>query len=294
MPSISFDRVAHAYDATRGYPEDVAQQVAKAIVATVDATAETAFIEVGVGTGRMAFPQVSLGCHYTGVDISTKMVEQLVAKLRSGGWQEQSEPWGTRADEKPASPSEVQRFVQPGTQATMRLVMGDMTQLPFFDASFAVAIAVHVFHLVDGWQEAVSEVLRVVRPGGYFLHCWDAKTTPGGRNVHRQWEQIVKELGSVVKRPGTTRAHLDVAQFLREQGLQPEERSVVEWETEHSTRKALEDITKRLWSGTWSVPDDLFAASIERLEPWAKQQFGPNEDVEYTEMHHFMICKTRV
>ncbi len=255
---------------------------------------KTSFIEVGVGTGRVAFPQVSLGGHYTGVDISTKMVEQLVAKLRSGGWQEQLEPWGTRADENPVSLSEVQRFVQSGTQATMRLVMGDMTQLPFFDASFDVAIAVHVFHLVDGWQEAVSEVLRVVRPGGNFLHCWVAKSIPDERNVQRQWGRIVRELGGEVKRPGTTRAHLDVAQFLRERGLQPEESSVVEWETQYSMRKALEDITKRLWSGTWSIPDDLFAASVKRLEQWAKQQFGANEDVEYTELHQFLISKTRV
>ncbi len=294
MPSISFDPVAHAYDATRGYPEDIALRVAQAIAGTVNATPETSFIEVGVGTGRIAFPQVSLGCQYTGVDISAKMVEQLVTKLANGGWQERQESWGTKADEKPTSPSEVQRFMQPETQATIRLVMSDMTQLPFFDASFDVAIAVHVFHLVDGWQKAVGEVLRVVRPGGYFLHCWDAKTTPDERNVHQHWEQIVRELGGEVKRPGTTMAHVEVAQFLHERGLQPEEMSVVEWETQHSTRKAMEDVTQRLWSGTWAIPADLFAASTERLEQWVDSQFGPNHDAEYPELHQFMISKTRM
>ena len=46
MPSISFDRVAHAYDATRGYPPGVEQQIAKAIVDAVNATSETTFMEV--------------------------------------------------------------------------------------------------------------------------------------------------------------------------------------------------------------------------------------------------------
>jgi hypothetical protein len=32
MPSLSFDRVAHTYDATRGYPPGVDQHIAKAIV----------------------------------------------------------------------------------------------------------------------------------------------------------------------------------------------------------------------------------------------------------------------
>jgi hypothetical protein len=31
MSSLSFDRVAHLYDATRGYPEVVAQQIVQAI-----------------------------------------------------------------------------------------------------------------------------------------------------------------------------------------------------------------------------------------------------------------------
>jgi hypothetical protein len=44
MTSLSFDRVAHDYDATRGYPPGVDQRIAKAIDETVQA--ETTFIEV--------------------------------------------------------------------------------------------------------------------------------------------------------------------------------------------------------------------------------------------------------
>ncbi len=30
----------------------------------------------------------------------------------------------------------------------------------------------HVFHLVSDWQEALQEVMRVLRPGGVLVRCW--------------------------------------------------------------------------------------------------------------------------
>src|SRR5438876_5508731 len=99
MPSLSFDRVAHAYDATRGYPPGIDQQIAEAIIQTVDAKPETTFMEVGVGTGRIAFPLASLGHTYTGVDISEKMVKLLATKLLQNGWQECKQAWSSLPDE---------------------------------------------------------------------------------------------------------------------------------------------------------------------------------------------------
>ena len=110
MPSISFDRVAHAYDATRGYPPGIDQQIAKAIVDTVHATSETTFMEVGVGTGRIAFPLASLGHTYTGVDISENMVKQFATKLLQNGWQEYQQDWGSLPDENGVSAHPVSRY----------------------------------------------------------------------------------------------------------------------------------------------------------------------------------------
>jgi ubiquinone/menaquinone biosynthesis C-methylase UbiE len=297
MPSLSFDPVAHAYDATRGYPEVVAGKIAAGIVAAVKATPQTKFLEVGVGTGRIAYPLASLGHNYTGVDISEKMVEQLEAKLLGSGWREVRHPWGYAADENTttvAMSPVVRRFIQADRWASLRLVMADMTALPFYDDTFDVALAVHVFHLVDGWQKAVSEVLRVLHPGGFFLHCWDERSVPDEHNVGRAWEKIIVELGGEFKRPGSSSAHADVTQWLKEQGLQPEEFVVTHWETMITQRRALENVTKRLWSSTWSVPDDLFAASVERLERWADEQFGGALDVQIKQSHRFVISKTRV
>lgn len=295
MPSISFDRVAHAYDATRGYPPGIDQQIAKAIVSTVNAKTETAFMEVGVGTGRIAFPLASLGHTYTGVDISEKMAKQLATKLLANGWQEYQQAWGFFQDESGTSAPGIWRFRNTAKRASMRLVFSDMTALPFRDDSFDVVLAVHVFHLVDGWQQAVREVLRLIHPGGYFLHCWDEFVNPEDWPVGETWGKILRELGVDVdvKRPGAIN-HSEVTNFLKEQGLQPDIHPVVEWEFQATPREALEQVTSRLWSRTWDVPDDIFAASVERLESWAKNFFGADIDKQFTRTRRFVVCKTEV
>jgi len=293
MPSISFDRVAHAYDATRGYPPGIDKHIAKAIVDVVQATSETTFMEVGVGTGRIAFPLASLGHTYTGVDISENMVKQLATKLLQNGWQEYQQVWGSLPDEIGISVHTVSRYRNSAKNASMRLVLSDMTALPFHDAAFDVVIAVHVFHLVDGWQQALLETLRVIRPGGFFLHCWDEFLNSERWPVGETWGKIVRELGSTVKRPGTDERS-EVTAWLRDHALQPQEIPVVQWDVMQTPRQSLEQVTRRLWSSTWVVPDDIFAESIVRLESWAKDYFGADIDRQFKGTRQFVICKTEV
>ncbi|MDQ2906317.1 MAG: class I SAM-dependent methyltransferase [Ktedonobacteraceae bacterium] len=293
MPSLSFDPVAHAYDATRGYPEDVALQIARALEAAAGASAQTAFLEVGVGTGRIALPLASLGHIYTGVDISPKMAAQLETKLLTAGWQSEQQPWGARPDEDTAQAPEVRRFTNAGKDASLRLALADITALPFYDATFDVALAVHIFHLVDGWQRAVSEVLRVLRPGGLFLHCWDEDVTSGKWSVEMMWQKIMRDMGYEIRRSGSPTRTL-VTQWLVERGLQPQETRVARWEHAVTPRQAMENVTKRLWSSTWSVPDAVFEVSVERLWNWAQDYFGADLDTPYTRTTQFVICKTAV
>ena len=174
-----------------------------------------------------------------------------------------------------------------------RLVLSDMTALPFSDASFDVVLAVHVFHLVDGWQQAIREVIRVLRPGEAFLHCWDEFVNTEAWPVGETWGNIVRELGCEVKRPGAS-ARSEVTSWLKEQGLQPQEFPTVEWEITQTPREAVEQVTRRLWSSTWVVPDDIFATSVERLESWAKDYFSADMDTPFKGVRQFVICKIEV
>jgi len=50
-----------------------------------------------------------------------------------------------------------------------RYLRGAATSLPFRTAAFDVALACLVFEHIDGMEEAIAEVGRVLRPGGRFL-----------------------------------------------------------------------------------------------------------------------------
>lgn len=290
MSSLSFDPIAPVYDATRGYPELVAQKIALGIEKAVRATPQSSFLEVGIGTGRIAFPLAALGHTYTGVDISPKMVELLEEKLRTDKWVTQETAWGALSDEDRERPSLVHRFVDSRRHASMRLVMSDMTALPFHDASFDVVIAVHVFHLVDGWQRAVDEVLRVVRPGGVFIHGWDEYVVSDVRRVEEEWPKILRSLGGTVSRPGTS-SRLVVANFLREKGFQLEEYVLADWESVVTPRQAVEYVTRRIWSGTLNIPEDIFTQSTQRLWEWATSYYGEQLDTRYRQGRRFVISR---
>lgn len=293
VSSFSFDPLADHYDATRGYPVAVAQQIAHDIAQDIHAQPGTRFLEVGVGTGRIAIPLASLGFDYSGVDISRNMIAYCREKLGAQGWQSQQQSWGSLPGEIAASVTGVWRFAQADPPATMRLVLADMTALPFADASFDVSLGVHVFHLVSDWQQAVQEAMRVVRPGGLFLQCWDANVSEDRWPITSKWEEIIQQLGGEVLR---TRTYYDgvVTTWLREHGYQPEIVRLTRWEEQSTPREGVEHIKKRLSSGTRRVPDDLFDASIEPLERWATDFFGERLDVPQPRVHQFVLCKTEV
>jgi SAM-dependent methyltransferase len=269
--SLGFDRAAPLYDATRGYPPEAAEQIGAAIIAAANAQPETRFLELGVGTGRIALPIARRGYDYTGVDISAGMLDRLRAKV---------------AELQQTSTSTA------APPLRLQLVMADMTALPFPAASFDVVVAVHVFHLVSAWRQAVEEALRVLRPGGVFLHCWDERLAPGAEEMQERWVQLVRELGSEAAVIGAERRSM-VTDYLRERGLPVELLRTVIWETQESPRDAFEYIAKRIWSRTWLVSDEVFAASIQRLESWATNRYGAEYTTPRPQSHQFIISRAR-
>jgi len=108
-------------------------------------------LEIGVGTGRFALPLACAGIRMSGVDISRDMLG---------------------------------RLLQNSTNARVDVCLADATMLPFRDASFDAAIAVHVLHLIPRWRDAVDQLMRVVKPGGKFL------AERGGRAEGDWWHEV--------------------------------------------------------------------------------------------------------
>ncbi len=126
---VSFDRVAHEYDLTRGGSE----RARSCALDLIEHLPSGDVLEIGVGTGIVAEAlrhELDRPCRIAGVDISAEMLNRARGRL-------------------------------PGT-----LVRASAQQLPFAAASFDAVIAVHVLHLVGDMQAALAEAARVLRPGG--------------------------------------------------------------------------------------------------------------------------------
>jgi SAM-dependent methyltransferase len=132
VESISFDRAADYYDQTRSLSDEAMRAMVDLLLRELEPGGR--FLEIGVGTGRIAIPLAEAGVPVAGIDLSERMLAALRAKTS----------------------------IVPAAAA-------DATALPFADDAFDGAIACHVLHLIPDWRGAVEELARVVRPGGRIL-----------------------------------------------------------------------------------------------------------------------------
>jgi SAM-dependent methyltransferase len=258
--TVSFDRIAHLYDATRGMPEEAGGRLADTIVRISGATSETRFLEPGIGTGRIALPFVRRGYDYTGVDVSERMMEELRRKLGPG-------------------------------QHRLRLVRGDATALPFEDASFDAALTVHVLHLVSDWRGALSEIRRVVRPGGLYLFCEQSWDESSPRLVfRRRWNEIVSRHGVDPDSPGARKS--EVLPALREDGAELKTVLGATWRETISVRERLDLYANRAFSSQWQLSDDAPEAAMREMRAWVAQRY-PSEETLLTDEHRFEVTVAR-
>lgn len=128
--SISFDRIAHAYDETRG--GEVRGQAHAGIVGSLLPVAGRV-LEVGVGTGLVALGLRAAGFDVCGVDISAAMLSRAVARLGQ------------------------------------RVVVADAAALPVGTGAVDAAYSVWVLHLVGDRAAVFREVRRAVADGGRYV-----------------------------------------------------------------------------------------------------------------------------
>jgi ubiquinone/menaquinone biosynthesis C-methylase UbiE len=256
----NFDRVADIYDATRELPAFVPNRIADRVVTATHATAETRFLEIGVGTGRIALPFLERGYEYTGVDISERMMERLRAKVHD-------------------------------RHANLTLVNADITELPFEDESFDVAIGVHILHLVPEWQRAIAEVRRVLAPNGYLvLGHEDAAPDDAGQEIRRQWQAFVRELGTnLTTRSGSWPA---IEAELIDEGAYISAYRVAHWVEELRPSTLLDEQRTRVFSHSWEVPDDVLEAVHQRMLTWTTERYG-SPDTALRSEGEFLLSVSR-
>lgn len=242
--SVSYDRIAHVYDATRALSESVQRKLSDALVAEFASAGAHHILDVGVGTGRIARLLAVRDRRVSGVDIGPRMLATL---------QGQSEGRGMVIDP----------------------VLGDATRLPFATASFRGVLVYHVLHLVSCFESAIRELRRVLAPGGVVI-CgferwrsaspWDACTA--------KWKEVAASRG-FMPRPTPEPYSEKIRASFQALGGSRRLRPYAEGEESHTPAETLERIRERIYY-TWSLEmkDDVFADCLAEFEPWFRRYYG--------------------
>lgn len=240
----SFDPIAPWYDRTRILEPRSADRALRFLARRFPPRLYPQALEIGIGTGRIAFPFSAHGYRVVGVDISAEMLRHLLARANAS-----------------LSPRP-------------RVVRGDARRLPLRSAAFDVVYWVHVLHLVPGWRRALREALRVARPGGVLLGMW----TEGGRDIpalSRFYRRCAREMGWPAPRLGVRRSETAFA-YLASQGCR-----VVRvprrwrWSTEVPVEEALGYLDARVFSTVRYLPLSAHRRIMRRVHGWARATFGP-------------------
>lgn len=234
--SVVFDRAADYYDQTRGFPPGEDKHVAALLARVGNWNKQSRVLEIAVGTGRIAAPLASLVAEMVGVDLSLAMM----ARVRT----------------KPAGDS-------------IRLAQADVTRLPFGDRSVDGAVAVHIFHLIPNWQDALSEVARVLKPGGVLVHGkssrWDVSP--------EIWEDIYRAAPQYQTNVGADTREND--QFLIDEGwTRVGEMQEYGMTVEYTPRAFLDQMRQRMWSRSWKLSDEELAQAVDAAQQSILKHMG--------------------
>jgi SAM-dependent methyltransferase len=224
--SVRFDRAVEFYDRTRALPPDVVERQAEVLMGELAGCERV--LEIGVGTGRVA---VTLDVPMIGLDLSRPMMEVLRTKT-----------------------------------STIPLVEGDATRLPFADACFSAAYAAHVLHLIPTWEEALAELVRVVRPGGRVL----AVRGSGATSLEREMNAAL----GVRRTPVGANTIEDVDDGARRLGLGVRVLPTITWTVTTRVADLIDDVAKGVWSGLWDRTDEERRVLADRVRAWTTERFG--------------------
>jgi SAM-dependent methyltransferase len=236
---LSFDRAAEYYDETRAINDEALGATIDLLTGAFEGAGPV--LEIGVGTGILALPLAARGVDLVGLDVSVSMMRKLVDKAAG--------------------------------RPPLALIRGDATRLPMRDGTMSGAYARWVLHLIPGWREAVVELCRVVRPGGSVL------IEPGGYtgrwyHVWLRFQEIAGDhMGTVGLDVRAGLAELD--EVFSGAGATPRELPPTMVTDSVTLAEFFDRLRRRLYSWTWTVPDDVLVDAIARVSAWAEERWGP-------------------
>jgi SAM-dependent methyltransferase len=238
ISSLSFGSMAALYDETRTVDQECFSAALGFLIARLPPIRFDSVFEPGIGTGRISAPLTERGYRVTGVDVSQEMLSLL--RERSGA---------------------------------IACQQADATRLPYADATFDWAIAVHLFYFIPQWRRAIDETVRVIRPGGplVLMHTGMGAEVPF---LNERYKVLCAEQGYSIEARGV-KSTGEVVDYLKGLGYHIEViRGRWRWVTHLRLETALGHLASRAYSFTTVAPDDVHRVAIERLRRELEREFG--------------------
>ena len=164
------DELAHHYDKASaswqstinrlGFEAAYTGLVDRALPKIADASRSTPLrvLDAGIGSGALAAVfagRCQTPVDLTGVDVSSEMLRQANRHLSK-------------------------------RQISARLILGDVNNLPFADDTFDVILVAHVLEHMTRPEITLSELFRVLKPGGMLVACV-TQLSSAGAYIHLKW-----------------------------------------------------------------------------------------------------------
>ncbi len=240
--SIVFDRAVEYYDQTRAMPEERHRAFVDALVRETGISENSRVLEIGIGTGRIGMSVAEHVRRLFGIDLSLEMMGVLRRKLTD-------------------------------TNLNISIAQADAGKLPFADETFDVAYAVHVYHLVAGWQNAMRDARRIIKRGGYFVVSFHKREedSPTAR-IRKELHAFANARGIETKRPGT-HSEEEILGEIKTWGDEPRVVVCTAWTEPEVPEKILEELDRQIFSETWTIPRAVMDEAMPRVRAWASETY---------------------
>jgi uncharacterized membrane protein len=228
------------------------------IIQTCDLTSTELVLELGCGAGRFLRALVSRKIPVVGVDVSRGMLEMAYTNQQSS------------------------KFLR------SNLTFGDAATIPLNQGLFKAVLAIHLFHLMVDWRDALKETEHVLGAGGTIITGYVGALTHRSK-LNMLYSQRREELGYSVSALGAGPG--DVIAELSSQGAKVETHNF-ETSVEVPLHLTLSFLDRRVFSSMWrNLPDVVHRQIMQDVRAAATSQFKDLNDNEWVRIDaqlHFL------
>jgi ubiquinone/menaquinone biosynthesis C-methylase UbiE len=244
---VDFSRFAKDYEVTRGIPDEFMKEIIQDIIHTCELKPGNRVLELGCGGGRFLRALTNHKLSVVGIDVSQGMLEQACANQQST------------------------KFLR------SNLVFGDAAAIPLNQGIFKAIMAIHLFHLMTDWQDALKETSHVLGTEGTIITGYVESMTSQSY-LSQLYRQRRDELGYPTTCFG---AHpQEVITYLKTRGANIETHTY-ETQVEVPLHVTLSYFERRVFSSMWrNLPDVIHRQIMQDIRAAASTQFKDINDIE--------------